>query len=648
MSHSPQGRRAPWTRLLALALLAACAPPPAAEAPLDPRLPADIAEALSLLPFAQVTSLGFGGVPRAVEGELGWLPPLGASEAAIAAQLAEVAPVFRADPAELELLKVEVDALGHSHYRFRQVWGGLEVIGADLRLHADPRGELYLANGEARSVAHLPAAPTLELAWAQESFEAWAPGQQLRAPRLVYLAASETGQVHLAWEGELRGQGPSHPEHVLAYLDAHDGGWLEVHPLVHSARNRLVYDATDPNRPSLKRTEGSAADVDPRINEAYDYTGEVYTCLNDHFSRDSFDNLGSTLKSWVHDPRVYQNAAWDGSTQTMLFGDGDGEILDDLTKAYDVAAHEIAHGVTNSEADLIYQNESGALNEAFSDIIAANCEAYFYGAVTGLTWKIGEDIYTPPTPGDALRYMNNPTLDGVSYDYYPERYRGTQDNGGVHLNSGIANLAFYLMVAGGTHPRSKTTVTVPALGMSKAAAIVYRGFVTYLTATSQFKDARVATRRAALDLYDQATADAVDLAWDAVGVPDDRGGSGAKPLQNGVAEAGLAGATGTFQHFYIDVPAGATAFKIQLSGGSGDADLYVRYGAEASRTTYDYRSIEVGNTEEVIPSPITGGRWYVAVYAYSAFSGADLVASYTISKLSAPPRPFLPPPLPLP
>ncbi len=156
----------------------------------------------------------------------------------------------------------------------------------------------------------------------------------------------------------------------------------------------------------------------------------------------------------------------------MAYGDGDGDLLGPLAYALDVTAHELTHAVTDATADLVYMGESGALNEAMSDIMGAVCEAWASptpSPIPDKTWLVGEDVFTPSVDGDALRYMSNPTLDGQSRDYYPERYTGPGDNEGVHLNSGIANLAFYLLVAGGHHPRNKTTLTVPAIGMDKAA-----------------------------------------------------------------------------------------------------------------------------------------------------------------------------------
>ena len=109
--------------------------------------------------------------------------------------------------------------------------------------------------------------------------------------------------------------------------------------------------------------------------------------------------------------------------------------------------HEITHAITEKTSGLIYRGESGALSEAFSDIMATYAEHKL--DEKNVDWKIGEDIWTPQVPGDAMRYMDNPTLDGKSRDHYEDRYKGIDDSGGIHLNSGIANLAFYLLARRG-------------------------------------------------------------------------------------------------------------------------------------------------------------------------------------------------------
>jgi hypothetical protein len=162
--------------------------------------------------------------------------------------------------------------------------------------------------------------------------------------------------------------------------------------------------------------------------------------------------------------------------------------------------------------------------------MGAVVEEHHAGAVSANTWLVGEDVYTPNTPGDALRYMSNPTLDGPIYnnqissaDYYPERVMLPDDSnndwGGVHFNSGIANLAFYLISQGGMHPRHKTTYTAIGLGIDKAGAIWQRALTQgYFMPNTNFAQARTATEQTAKELYGTSAKTAVSLAWAVVGV----------------------------------------------------------------------------------------------------------------------------------
>lgn len=217
----------------------------------------------------------------------------------------------------------------------------------------------------------------------------------------------------------------------------------------------------------------------------------------------------------------------------MVYGDGDGVVFSPLAGDLDVIAHELTHGVTDYTSDLIYSSDSGALNEGLSDIFGASVEAWIEGGISADTWKLGEDVYTPGTPNDALRYMDDPTLDGYSTDYYPERlYAGwkrrrcnnNNDQCGVHGNSGIANLAYVLLVEGGTHPRGVTTNVVPGLGIETAEKIFYEANRTYFTSGMDFPDAGAATMQAATDFFSQLEVDAVEEAWCAVGVLTSCGG----------------------------------------------------------------------------------------------------------------------------
>ncbi len=211
----------------------------------------------------------------------------------------------------------------------------------------------------------------------------------------------------------------------------------------------------------------------------------------------------------------YNNAFW--YNNQMSYGDGDGSTFTPLT-TLDICGHEMTHGVTERTANLTYANESGALNESMSDVMGAMVELYADGgAISGDTWKIGEDAYTPGTAGDALRRMDNPNAVGDP-DHYSLRYTGTADSGGVHTNSGIGNHAFYLIAAGGTNRISG--VNVSGIGTTDAAKVWYRALTVYMTSGTNFADARTATVNAANDLFGSTSTQAVTVAkgWCAVGV----------------------------------------------------------------------------------------------------------------------------------
>jgi Zn-dependent metalloprotease len=173
----------------------------------------------------------------------------------------------------------------------------------------------------------------------------------------------------------------------------------------------------------------------------------------------------------------------------------------------------MTHGVTSATAGLIYSGESGGLNEAISDIFATAVEFYAstHGATTTPDYWIGEDVWTPGVSNDALRYMDNPTKDGVSIDTYANYYPGLN----VHYSSGIANNAFYLLSEGGAH---RLGGTVTRIGRDKAERIFYRGLTVYMVPSETFSQARAATIQAATDLYGSAEVTSVKDAWSAVGV----------------------------------------------------------------------------------------------------------------------------------
>jgi bacillolysin len=246
--------------------------------------------------------------------------------------------------------------------------------------------------------------------------------------------------------------------------------------------------------------------------------------LKDMYQRSGIDGRGLVSHSLVHVNNNYVNAYWDGTK--MNYGDGDGVNAGPLVDK-DVASHEPTHGVTQATSNLTYRGESGALNEAMSDIIGSAGFSWWLrgkkdSGISTDFW-VGEDCWTPNVAGDALRYMDHPTRDRrgmsdmYSRDNYASRYTGDSDNGGVHINSGIANNAFYLLANGGTNDTSKQSVA-KGLGVEKAVRIFARANMMYFTPSTTFAQARELTMKAAKDLYGDAEVATVGQAWSAVGV----------------------------------------------------------------------------------------------------------------------------------
>lgn len=283
-----------------------------------------------------------------------------------------------------------------------------------------------------------------------------------------------------------------------------------------TTRGKGVYTYDAKNRTSLPGTLW--ADADNVFNATYDRAAvsahvnaaKTYDFYKNTYGRNSYDNAGARLNSTVHYSTNYNNAFWDGTK--MVYGDGDGTTFVALSGALDVVAHELTHAVTEYTAGLVYQNESGAINEAVSDIMGTVAE---YSVGSNFDWLVGEDIYTPGVSGDALRSMSNPAAYGDP-DHYSKRYTGTQDNGGVHINSGIINKAAYLLGNGGTF----YNVSVTGIGVPKLGAIYYRALNVYLTPNSNFSSLRAAVVQSAKDLYGSTSAEATAAAksFDAVGV----------------------------------------------------------------------------------------------------------------------------------
>jgi thermolysin len=278
--------------------------------------------------------------------------------------------------------------------------------------------------------------------------------------------------------------------------------------------------------------------------DAHAYSGWVYDYYFKRFGRHGLDNSDLGLWSFVHPVHrqdflqnydvygdgilVYYLNAFYCCGGAMVYGEGlppgyvlvgSGQYVDFFAAALDIVAHELTHGVTEFTSNLIYQHESGALNEAFSDVMATSVEFYFEPPGSGsqrADYLIGEDVFRP----GGLRSMADPAAFGDP-DHYTKRYTGSGDNGGVHINSSIVNHAFYLAIEGGTNRTSGMHVSgVGAANRDQIEQVFYRAFTLLLPSNATFSVARAACEQAARDLYGAGSPayQAISQAWEAVGV----------------------------------------------------------------------------------------------------------------------------------
>jgi len=283
-------------------------------------------------------------------------------------------------------------------------------------------------------------------------------------------------------------------------------------------KRRTVYDARHKyDLPGRRvRSEGDPKSRDPRVNEAYDGAGFTYAMFKKLFSRNSIDDRGMRIDSTVHYGDGYDNAFWNG--RQMVYGDGDGRIFAPFTKALDVIGHELTHGITQCEAGLNYRSQPGALNESFSDVFGSLVKQYRRRQTAKeADWLIGADLFLPGVKAKAIRSMkepgtayNDPVLGKDPQPGHMDDYIVTEeDNGGVHLNSGIPNRAFY-----------ELAMRLKGYAWERAGAIWYLTLTEKLRPGSKFRDAMTMTLTAAAELFgiNSLEQKAVREAWSEVGI----------------------------------------------------------------------------------------------------------------------------------
>lgn len=473
--------------------------------------------------------------------------------------------------------RVEIDDLGMAHTRVRQTFDGIPVWEGEAIVHLKADESLSGITDALKESISVDTKPVLSKQDAARIAKDLYKGtaQQSGRQTIDLWIYRGKNRDHLAYRVETPRLDPSNGSAIpIDFIDAQTGERVFNYDNLQTGTGASLYSGTvsigttfsggsfymenltrrigtfNANNGTSPATSFYFADADDIWNAsvqraAVDAHYGADATLNYYQSvhgRNGIDGLGGPtfiaaatnssvglISSFVHwgstNPDDVNNAGWvslSTGERYMKYGDGDGSTFSPLT-TLDICGHEFTHGVTQYTANLVYANESGALNESMSDVFGTMIERYV--RPTTWNWKAGEDAYTPFISGDALRYLNTPHLaSNRGYtadddpDHYSERYLGSADFGGVHINSGIPNHVFYLVAQGGTHHLSG--VTVNGIGPDSAARIWYRALSFYMTSGTNFSGARTATLNAAADLFGSSSSqyNAVANGWCAVGI----------------------------------------------------------------------------------------------------------------------------------
>jgi len=502
---------------------------------------------------------------------------------------------------DMQVTGVEIDDLRMAHTRVRQTVGGVPVWEGEAIVHLKSDGTLSSITDNFIEAVSVNTTPELGEKQALRKAVSFYTGsaKQTDSPMIELFVFRGKERDHLVYRVETpRLDGSADTSAPVRFIDAHTGELVDQYDNLQTGSGSSLYSGTVTITTSQSGANFYMEDTTRRMgtfnmnNTGNTSTGtggtqSRYTDADDNWTatnaragvdahygaaktfdyyqsvhgRNGIDgNYGpgtttaiangvSIVASRVHFGANYNNAFW--YQNMMTYGDGNGTTFTPLT-TLDICGHEMTHGVTERTANLTYNRESGALNESMSDIFGAMVELYADGGtVSGDTWKIGEDAYTPGTAGDALRVMDNPNSVGDPDHYSVRLYPGTctpssaNDQCGVHTNSSIQNHAFYLMANGGTNRVSGVTVT--GMGATDAARIFYRALTVYMTASTNFAGARTATLNAATDLFGASSSQYTKIAtgWCAVGVGSCPSGTPTPTATPTVAPTGTPTATPT-------------------------------------------------------------------------------------------------------
>lgn len=479
-----------------------------------------------------------------------------------------------------ELLKVSTttDELGYEHQRYLQHYKGIPIEDAWYIVHAKD-GKALKANGKLLNIGELGIEAVLtpekalngivannksyKYAWmdarVEEDFKKIAndPTATFHPKGELLITKNAEKEYTLAYRFEIFSLDPYHVEAV--FVDANNGVIIKKEDLLHQAHECSAHAEEDELATGSSNYSGTVQFTTEAYGGTYRLRNDVGGTLNsnngdmvditdtdnnwtddptavdvhwgiektyDYFlskhNRDSYDNNGSPVAAWVHFGNNANIAGWNNICSCMIFGDGDGENFNSAT-SLDIVAHEYAHGVTRYASSLKYYNESGALNESFSDIFGTLIEQQYHP--DGGNWIIGEDIVAISGKGGLRNLANpkDPKMKRPQPDTYMGEYwyTGQLDNGGVHTNSGVHNHWFYLLAYGGSGVNDNgIAYHVEGIGTEKAAEIAYRNLTVYLHSDSNYEDARLGSIQASKDLFGMASFEFIQTqkAWCAVGL----------------------------------------------------------------------------------------------------------------------------------
>ncbi len=613
---------------------------------------------------------------------------------------------FRGIPVFGEHVIVSEDANGNVRALFGQMVGGLdsELPSVAVKLNsaqalaiakrATLGGRALVRNEKSELVIYVDDSNRAFLAYFVDYYADVPGGGAPTRPHLIIDA--NNGRVLKQWDGlnSAEATGPGGNERIGQYEYGTDYGKLQVTqsgttcgmetPNVKSinlagatsSSGKSTFTFTC-SRNTFKAINGAYSP----INDAHFFGNVVYNMYADWLSAPV---LSFQLKMGVHYGTNHENAYWTGSE--MQFGDGASNYHPLVS--LDVVGHEVSHGYTSQQSNLTYSNQSGGINEAYSDIAGEASEFFMRGSND---FMMGADI---KKGSGAMRYMDDPTRDGRSIGHV-SNYTSGMD---VHHSSGVYNKAFYTLakktgwdtkkaflvfaranrdywtastgfhqgvcgVETGATDLGYSVADVAAAflavgadcpGGGNAAPVAnftssVSGLTVSFTDSSTDSDGSIASR--SWDFGDSTTSTATNPSktYSAAGtysvkltVTDNGGatntktasvtvggGGGESVLTNGVAKTGQSGAAGAELRYTLAVPSGASGLKFVTSGGTGDADLYVKFGSAPSTTSNDCKSEGSTNAETCNIATAQAGTYHVLVKGYSAFSGLSLTGSYT-------------------